>query len=399
MSIKIQSKEIIEVSVNSLVPHPKNMNKHSPEQIERLCKIIEYQGFRNPLIVQKGTNLVVAGHGRIMAAKKLNIEKVPVMYQEFESEEQLYAAIVSDNSIASWAELDLSMVNAELENLGPDLDIDLLGIKDFVLEPIEKYDSENEDEVPEITHTPITKRGDVWLLGEHRVMCGDSTMIDDVEKLMEGMKADMVFTDPPYGYKYESNYQNKHEMLKNDDTILDFIPNAYSFSSDNSTIYLCTSHQVIDVWKPLIEKSFNYKNMIIWKKNNWSMGDLSGSFAGQHEILLFASKGKNKIIGKRDSDVWSFDRVPPTTHPTMKPVELVEFALSKWQSGKVLDFFLGSGSTLIACEKTNRKCYGLELDEKYCDVILNRWQNFTEKEATLESTGETYNSLKASHDG
>ena len=139
--------------------------------------------------------------------------------------------------------------------------------------------------------------------------------------------------------------------------------------------------------------------MIIWKKNNWSMGDLSGSFAGQHEILLFASKGKNKIIGKRDSDVWSFDRVPPTTHPTMKPVELVEFALSKWQSGKVLDFFLGSGSTLIACEKTNRKCYGLELDEKYCDVILNRWQNFTEKEATLESTGETYNSLKASHDG
>ena len=399
MSIKIQSKEIIEVSVNSLVPHPKNMNKHSPEQIERLCKIIEYQGFRNPLIVQKGTNLVVAGHGRIMAAKKLNIEKVPVMYQEFESEEQLYAAIVSDNSIASWAELDLSMVNAELENLGPDLDIDLLGIKDFVLEPIEKYDSENEDEVPEITHTPITKRGDVWLLGEHRVMCGDSTMIDDVEKLMEGMKADMVFTDPPYGYKYESNYQNKHEMLKNDDTILDFIPNAYSFSSDNSTIYLCTSHQVIDVWKPLIEKSFNYKNMIIWKKNNWSMGDLSGSFAGQHEILLFASKGKNKIIGKRDSDVWSFDRVPPTTHPTMKPVELVEFALSKWQSGKVLDFFLGSGSTLIACEKTNRKCYGLELDEKYCDVILNRWQNFTEKEATLESNGETYNSLKASHDG
>jgi DNA modification methylase len=142
MTIKIQSKEIQEVSVNSLAPHPKNMNKHSDEQIERLCKIIEYQGFRNPLIVQKGTNLVVAGHGRIMAAKKLGIEKVPVMYQEFESEEQLYAAIVSDNSIASWAELDLSMVNAELENLGPDLDIDLLGIKDFVIEPIEKFENE-----------------------------------------------------------------------------------------------------------------------------------------------------------------------------------------------------------------------------------------------------------------
>lgn len=140
-AIKIQSKEIQEVLVNGLVPHPKNMNKHSDEQIERLCKIIEYQGFRNPLIVQKGTNLVVAGHGRIMAAKKLGIEKVPVMYQEFESNEQLYAAIVSDNSIASWAELDLAMVNAELENLGPDLDIDLLGIKNFTIEPLDNFTS------------------------------------------------------------------------------------------------------------------------------------------------------------------------------------------------------------------------------------------------------------------
>ena len=178
MEIRSQSIEL--VSVNQLIPHPKNMNKHSEEQIMRLCKIIEYQGWRNPLIVQKGTNLIVAGHGRLLAAKHLNMEEVPVTYQEFESEEQLYACIVSDNAIASWAELDLGMINMEIENLGPDLDIDVLGIKDFVIEPLEKYDSENEDDVPELKEDPITKRGDVWILGNHRVMCGDSTMIDDV---------------------------------------------------------------------------------------------------------------------------------------------------------------------------------------------------------------------------
>lgn len=143
--MKIQSDNIEMVLVNSLVPHPKNMNHHSDDQIERLCKIIEYQGWRNPLVVQKGTNLIVAGHGRLLAAKKMGIEKVPVMYQEFESEEQLYACIVSDNAIASWSELDLSMINSELENLGPDLDIDLLGIKDFVIEPIEKFEGKNEE--------------------------------------------------------------------------------------------------------------------------------------------------------------------------------------------------------------------------------------------------------------
>jgi DNA modification methylase len=126
-----------------------------------------------------------------------------------------------------------------------------------------------------------------------------------------------------------------------------------------------------------------YKNMIVWKKNNWSMGDLSGSFAGQHELILFASKGKPKIIGKRDTDIWSFDREPPKLHPTMKPVDLIIFALSKWQSGKVLDLFLGSGSTLIACEKTNRKCYGMELDPHYCDVIIKRWEDYTGQKAEL----------------
>ena len=198
--MEIKATDIIQVKVSELIPYEKNMNKHTPEQIDRLIKLIEYQGFRDALIVQKGTNIIAAGHGRWEAAKKMGLEKVPVTYQEFESEAQFYAFVVSHNAIAkdSWASLDLSAVNTEMLDLGPDFDISLLGIKDFVIEPIEKFEAQSdEDEVPEVVH-PITRRGDIWLLGNHRLMCGDSTLIDDVEKLMNGEKADMVFTDPPY---------------------------------------------------------------------------------------------------------------------------------------------------------------------------------------------------------
>ena len=225
--------------------------------------------------------------------------------------------------------------------------------------------------------------GKLILKSRHRVLCGDSTDIKAVERLMDGQKADMVFTDPPYGYKYESNYQDKHKMLLNDDIILDFIPVCFDYMEKNSAIYLCTSHQVVDVWKPLFEKAFNYKNLIIWKKNNWSMGDLKGAYAGQHEIILFGHKGKVSLEGGRDTDIWEFKRTPPKLHPTQKTVELIEYAITKVMCNRVLDFFLGSGSTLIACEKTNRKCYGMELDPKYCDVIIKRWEDYTGGKATL----------------
>lgn len=372
------------------------MNKHTPEQIERLCKLIEYQSFRDPLIVQKGTNIIAAGHGRWEAAKKMGMEKVPVTYQEFENEAQFYAFVASHNAIASWAKLDLAMVNVEMIDFGPDFDVDMLGIKDFVIEPIEKYEPQcDEDEVPELKENPTTKRGDVWKIGRHRLMCGDSTMIDDIEKLMSGEKAELVFTDPPYGYKYKSNHQSKHEMIENDDKILDFLPICSSVMKDNSAIYLCTSHQVIEKWKPLISENFKYKNMIVWKKNNWSMGDLKGSFAGQHEIILFAHKGNVSLEGKGDTDIWEFKRVSPDIHPTIKPVDLIEYAIGKVACSSVLDLFLGSGSTLVACEKTNRKCYGMELDEKYCDVVINRYMKVTGKDDVfLESTGEKYSDLK-----
>jgi DNA modification methylase len=210
-------------------------------------------------------------------------------------------------------------------------------------------------------------------------MCGDSTNEADVAKLMDGEKADMVFTDPPYGYSYDSNHQkvNKHKMLKNDDKILDFWVPLKKAMHKNSSVFICGSFQTIFKWFDKFDENFNFKNMIVWKKNNWSMGDLKGAFAGQHEIILFGHKGKVNLIGNRDSDIWEFDRVPPKLHPTMKPIALIEYAISKVPSKKVLDLFLGSGSTLIACEKTNRRCYGMEVDAKYINVILKRFEQYS----------------------
>jgi len=246
--------------------------------------------------------------------------------------------------------------------------------------------------VPEAPEVPVTIEGDVWVLGNHRLACSDATSVDAVDKLMDGKKADALFTDPPYGYEYKSNYQNKHAMLLNDDVMLDFAPAAYAALFDNASLFICGSFRSISKWIDYTAETFKYKNLIVWKKNNWSMGDLKGAFAGQHELIIFAHKGRVDLIGKREPDVWTFDRVPPEIHPTQKPVELIEYALSKVNSGLTLDLFGGSGSTLIACEKTNRHCYMMELSPVYCDVIIKRFQEYTGKEAVLESTGQTFNS-------
>lgn len=376
------------VSIEKLKPHPKNNNKHPVDQIKRLAKILKYQGWRYPIKVSKQSGFITSGHARLEAAKLNGWKKIPINVQEYESEEQEYADITADNAIASWSELDLSSINAEIGELGPDFDIELLGIKNFEIDVADKEGQCDEDEVPEPKEA-ITKLGDLWILGNHRLLCGDSTDILQVERLMNGEKADMVFTDPPYGYKYESNHQSTHKMLQNDDKILDFLPCAYAAMKEDSAIYICGSHQTIVNWRPLVDQSFTYKNLIVWKKNNWSMGDLSGDFAGQHELIIFAHKGRVEIRGERARNVWEFDRDPPKEHPTQKPVDLIEFAVTKVSDklNIVLDLFGGSGSTLIACEKTNRKCFMMELDPHYCDVIVARWEKFTGQKAVLDGRG------------
>ena len=384
-------------NIKELIPYCNNSRTHSDDQVLQIASSIKEFGFTNPVLID-GQGGIIAGHGRIMAAQKLKMDEVPTITLSGLSDAQKKAYIIADNKLALNSGWDDELLKIELEQLKElDFDLGLIGFSDDELALLMGGETTeglvDEDQVPELVDDPVTVLGDVWLLGNHRLMCGDSTSIDAVERLMDGQKADMVFTDPPYGYKYQSNHQSQHDMLKNDDKILDFLPICHAFMENNSAIYVCTSHQVVDKWKPLVEENFKYKNMIIWKKNNWSMGDLKGSFAGQHEIILFAHKGSVTLEGKRDSDIWEFNRVAPDLHPTMKPVELVEYAISKVMCNRVLDLFMGSGTTLIASEKSNRACYGMEFDEKYCDVIIKRWQDFTGKQATLESNGKTYNEL------
>tara|TARA_R110000822_G_scaffold13977_1_gene49266 strand:- start:1061 stop:2257 length:1197 start_codon:yes stop_codon:yes gene_type:complete len=384
-------------ATGEIIPYINNSRTHSDQQVQQVAASIKEFGFTNPILIDEDRG-IIAGHGRLQAAQMMGMDEVPTITLEGLTEAQRKAYVIADNQLALNAGWDLDALKVELEGLGDlEFDIDLLGFDDdFLAGLMEEESSEgltDEDAVPDLQDNPVTVEGDVWLLGNHRLMCGDSTSIDAVDKLMDGNKADCLFTDPPYGYSYESNHQNKHSVLKNDDVMLDFSATAHSALFENAAVYVCGSFQTISKWIDYVSESFKYKNLIVWKKNNWSMGDLKGAFAGQHELLIFAHKGKIELLGKRDPDIWTFDRVPPEVHPTQKPVELVEYALSKVKSGKTLDLFGGSGSTLMACEKTNRKSYLMELDPKYCDAIVRRWQDFTGQEAVIESTGDKFNKL------
>ena len=244
-----------------------------------------------------------------------------------------------------------------------------------------------EDEAPEPPAEPKAKMGDIYQLGRHRLMCGDSTSADDVAMLMNGKKAQMCFTDPPYGVSFQSNKRTKTEkfdVLQNDDTILDFFPNAKKYT--DGFIFICTTWRVLDKWIQLFDRYFTMSNMIIWDKGGGGIGDLTGTFFTDYEIMLVANQGA-KIHGKRIGSVWSIGKDAPSEyiHPTQKPVALAGQAITSTSDRDdiVLDLFGGSGSTLIACEQLNRKCYMMELDPHYVDVIIERWENFTGQKAVL----------------
>jgi DNA modification methylase len=304
--------------------------------------------------------------------------------------------MTSDNAIASWAHLDLSKVNSEMLDFGPDFDIDLLGIKDFVIEPAEKFEAQcDEDAVPEVIH-PITRRGDVWILGNHRLMCGDSTMIDDVEKLMNGEKADMVFTDPPYGVDYKGINNDSRNGLE--DLLDSAFGNYLATSKSGASIYVFHSDRCADIFHLVFRKYFHFSSMIIWNKNSLTMSQTD--YQSKHEPCMYGwmNNGTHQFFGDRKQlSVWDVFKERVAGHTTPKPVAVIEKAIINSSKGGdlVTDFFMGSGSTIIACEKNQRKSYGLELDPKYCDVIIKRWEQYAGKKAILELTGQTYEELKA----
>jgi len=351
------------IKCGSLKPHPKNRNKHPEDQIERLAKILKYQGVRAPIVVSKRSGKIVKGHGTLQAIKQNGWEEAPVVYQDFEDDDQEWLFVQSDNAIAMWAELDLKGINADLSELGP-FDIDLLGLKDFTVTPEEK-DLGDEEATPEVRETDI-KLGDLFQLGDHRLLCGDSTDKAQIERLMNNEKADMVFTDPPYGMSAVSKSgvlsKNYSADIMNDHTS-DVAKNAYR---------LCTK---IGVPK-LVFWGANYYSSalpdatcwLVWDKNNGQSDQMDcelawTNFKGVTRQFTKASEKTNRV------------------HPTQKPVELIEWCFDRWDAGNVVDLFGGSGSTLIACEKTNRKCFMMELDPQYCQVIIDRWEKYTNKKA------------------
>jgi DNA modification methylase len=382
---------------NTLVPYESNSRTHSDEQVAQICASITEWGFTNPILIDPDGG-VIAGHGRLQAAIILGLDDVPCITIDGLTEAQRKAYVLADNQLATNAGWDLDLLKVELQDLtSMEFDLSLLGFDgEFTSELLTEIPEgeTDEDAVPDAPEIPVTVEGDVWILGNHRVMCGDSTSIDAVEKLMAGQKADMVFTDPPYGVEYQSNMRvasEKFEVLKNDDLFLDVAPVIESFS--NGWVFIWTSWKVLTKWIDMFE-GFGYPtNQVIWYKGGGGIGDLKKTFSSDYETALVWHRGA-ELKGKRIGSVWKInkDGAATYTHPTQKPVELSEEAIDKTTSicNLVLDLFGGSGSTLIACEKTARHCRMMELDPKYCDVIIKRWEEYTGKKATLESTGEQF---------
>ena len=389
------------VSVADLVPYARNSRTHSDAQVAKLAASIKEFGFLNPIITD-GENGIVAGHGRVMAAQKLGLETLPCIEAGHLTEAQKRAYIIADNRMALDAGWDDEMLRVEIGDLQEQgFDLSLTGFEVdeidalFPDEPTEGLT--DEDAVPEAPDEPVTVEGDVWLLGRHRLMCGNSTSIDAVERLMDGRKADMVFTDPPYGVEYQSNKRTKSakfDVLKNDDTFLEIAPIIEACSS--GWVFVWTSWKVQTQW---IEQfsTFGYPtNMVVWHKPGGGIGDLKKTFYSDYEIALVWHRGA-ELCGRRIGSVWTVNKDGASTyvHPTQKPVALAVEALDKTTraSASVLDLFGGSGSTLIACEKTARDCRMMELDPKYCDVIINRWQDFAGEKAIHEASGKTYEEM------
>ena len=403
----MENREIVYKNVNDLIPYARNSRTHDTNQVSQIVASIKEFGFTNPILIDD-EGLIIAGHGRVQAAQKLNLKTVPTICLDYLTEAQKKAYVIADNRLALNAGWDFDMLKVELNDLNDlDFDVSLLGfddkeINDILADPTEGL--VDEDSTPDLVEDPITVEGDIWLLGNHRLMCGDSTSIDAVDKLMDGNKADMVFTDPPYGIDYSGGRtqltKSHHRKIKNDALVGDdlggLIELAFIAKKDNADVYVCVSPLIQLPFIKVFEKhNANIDAVIVWDKKNAGLGYMI--YRRQCEFILF-HKGSPFCKGdKSDFDLWSFskDSTSKYVHPTQKPVAISERAISNSSEpkDKVLDLFGGSGSTLLACEKLDRSAYLMELDPKYCDVIIQRWQEFTGQNAVHLDSNKTYNEL------
>lgn len=371
--------DVRNISVKDLIPYERNTKKHDKTQINNVAESIKQYGFVQPIVIDKN-NVVVIGHCRLLAAKQLKMKEVPCVCVDDLTEEQVKALRIVDNK-SNESEWDLDILPDELAEL------DLSGFDfDFGIEDEEEETEIVEDEAPEVDEDaePITKLGDIWQLGRHRLVCGDSTDKATVELLMDGKKADMVFTDPPYGVDYDGINNDSRSGLE--DLLTSAFENYKENCIDGASVYCFHSDKCADIFHKVFRSFCHFSSMIIWEKQSLVLSQ--GDYQSIHEPCLYGwfDNGTHRFFGDRkQTSVWQFDRKSVDGHTTPKPIGFICKALenSSKKNERVLDLFGGSGSTLIACEQLNRTCYMMELDPKYCDVIIKRWENLTGEKAVL----------------
>ena len=397
-----------------LIPHARNARTHSEAQVAQIAGSIAEFGFVNPVLVGDD-GVIVAGHGRVMAARKLGLTEAPVIVLAHLTPTQRRALMIADNQIASQAGWNDEMLAAELAALkDEDFDLDLLGFDDADLDRLLAgtfEEGEDPDEAPEPPTDPISRPGDIWICGEHRVLCGDATVLSDVEALLGGELADMTFCDPPYNVNYANSAKDK-QRGKNRAILNDALGESFgAFLYDASVniltvtkgaVYICMSSSELDtLQKAFREAGGKWSTFVIWAKNTFTLG--RADYQRQYEPILYGWKdgAEHYWCGARDQgDVWFVDKPHKNDlHPTMKPVALVERAIRNSSKSRdiVLDPFGGSGTTMIACENTGRRARLIELDPKYVDVIVTRWQSLTGGVATHAASGQPFTDFSANH--
>jgi len=394
-------------NINKLIPYAQNSRTHSPAQVAQIAASIREWGWTTPILVDtEGT--IIAGHGRLLAAQKLEMETVPVMVAKDWTEAQKKAYVIADNKLALNAGWDENLLNLQLTELTETgFDVYLTGFTDeemAKLKPIVLNGGlTDEDAVPEAPEEPRTRLGDVWILGKHRLMCGDSTNVDAISKLMNGQLADMLLTDPPYNVNYEGKTKEalkiKNDTMDNDSFrmfLRDAFVSADTVMKQGAVFYIWhADSEGYNFRGAAFDAGWKVRQCLIWKKQSLVMG--RQDYHWIHEPCLYGWKeGASHLWAsdRKQTTILEFDRPSRSAeHPTMKPVALFEYQMLNNTKGSdiVLDSFGGSGTTLLAAEKNGRQARLMELDPKYCDVIVKRWQEYTGQEAILESTQEKFN--------
>jgi len=373
--------------IGDLIPYVNNSRTHDEEQVTQLASSMKEFGFTNPVLIDEQDGLI-AGHGRVLAAKRLGLEEIPAIIVDGLTEAQKKALVIADNQLALNADWDIDKLKLEVDTLDElDFDLDLLGfdadfLKDLMADPIEEGKTD-EDSVPEVVENPVTVEGDIWVLGNHRLMCGDSTSIDAVEKLMDGTYPDLIHTDPPYGM----NAVSKSAVLTKSygtDIMGDDNPDV---AKDAFNLINGLYPEAKQIWW-----GANYYSSVLPDSECWLVWDKNNGQSDQTDCEL-AWANFRSVVRQFTQASEKTNRV----HPTQKPVSLMEWIIKRFNvSAKTIaDYFGGSGSTLIAAEKNEITAFIMEFDPKFADVIIKRWQDYTGKQATLEESGKTYDEISS----